>query len=133
MRIARESLLLALMQSKPVFDSELERLLTALRRDLLHVATKDASKRLDVDELEFYCAMAQQCFINEYVYALDDSGVVPPGALLAVLSQFLVAQPPVLPKLPASKQRDDCAENEMPVPERASFCVTKDEWRRDQP
>ena len=55
------------------------------------------------------------------------------GSLLAVLSQLLVTQPPVLPKLPSSKQRDDCAENKMPVPERTGFCVTKDEWRRDQP
>ena len=50
------------------------------------------------------------------------------GSLLAVLSQLLVTLPPVLPKLPGGKQRNDCAENEMPVPERASFCVTKDEW-----
>ena len=48
-------------------------------------------------------------------------------SLLAVLSQLLVTQPPVLPKLPGGKQHDECAENEMPVPERASFCVTKDE------
>ena len=50
------------------------------------------------------------------------------GSLLAVLSQLLVTLPPVLPKLPGGKQRNDCAENEMPVPERAGFCVTKDEW-----
>ena len=55
------------------------------------------------------------------------------SSLLAVLSQLLVTQPPVLPKLPGGKQRDDCAENKMPVPERTGFCVTKDEWRRDQP
>ena len=27
---------------------------------------------LENDELEFYCALAQQCFINEYVFALDN-------------------------------------------------------------
>ena len=50
------------------------------------------------------------------------------GSLLAVLSQLLVTLPPILPKLSGGKQRNDCGENEMPVPERASFCVTKDEW-----
>ena len=70
--IAKEALLLALMQSKPVFDIELERLLTAIRRDLLRLATEDRSNELDPDELEFYCALAQQCFVNEYVFALDD-------------------------------------------------------------
>ncbi|MGA8966321.1 MAG: methyltransferase domain-containing protein [Pseudolabrys sp.] len=70
--IAKEGLLLALMQSKPVFDIELERLLTAIRRDLLRLATEDRSNELDPDELEFYCVLAQQCFVNEYVFALDD-------------------------------------------------------------
>ena len=54
-------------------------------------------------------------------------------SLLAMLRKLLVAQPPVLPKLQGAKQHDDCAKNEMPVPKRASFRVTKDEWRRDQP
>jgi 2-polyprenyl-3-methyl-5-hydroxy-6-metoxy-1,4-benzoquinol methylase len=70
--IANESLLLALMQSRPIFDAGLEQLLTQLRRDLLRLATEDRSKVLENDELEFYCALAQQCFINEYIFALDD-------------------------------------------------------------
>ena len=70
--IAKELLLLALMQSRPVFDVGLERLLTHLRRDLLRLATEDRSTVLENDELEFYCALAQQCFINEYVFALDN-------------------------------------------------------------
>ena len=70
--IAKELLLLALMQSRPIFDVGLERLLTHLRRDLLRLTTEDRSKVLENDELEFYCALAQQCFINEYVFALDN-------------------------------------------------------------
>ena len=61
-RSRKKELLLALMQSKPVFDIELERLLTAIRRDLLRLATEDRSNELDPDELEFYCVLAQQCF-----------------------------------------------------------------------
>ena len=70
--IAKEALLLALMQARPVFDVGLERLLTTLRRDLLRTVVEDESNVLETDEIDFYCALALQCFINEYVYAVDD-------------------------------------------------------------
>lgn len=70
--IAKQALLLALMQSRPIFDVGLEQLFTQLRRNLLRLATENRSKVLENDELEFYCALAQQCFINEYVFTLDD-------------------------------------------------------------
>src|SRR5580698_5455194 len=63
--VAREAMLLALLQSKVVHDLELERLLTAIRHGLLQHA-------LDDDSLEFFCALAQQCFLNAYVFALGD-------------------------------------------------------------
>jgi len=71
--IAKEPLLLALLQSRPVSDVELEQLLTQLRRNLLRAATEDRNEVLEDNELEFYCALAQQCFINEYVFALDNA------------------------------------------------------------
>ena len=71
--IAREALVLALLQSKPVCDIELERLFTAMRRGLLLEAIEGGSNAEEADALEFFCALAQQCFINEYVFALDDS------------------------------------------------------------
>jgi 2-polyprenyl-3-methyl-5-hydroxy-6-metoxy-1,4-benzoquinol methylase len=70
--MAREAMLLALLQSKVVHDLDLERLLTALRRGLLQHATEADRPPLDDDGLEFYCALAQQCFLNEYVFALGD-------------------------------------------------------------
>ncbi len=65
--IADNPLLLQVMQSIPVQDIAFERLLTALRRSLLRAmragqATSDAVTG-------FACALAQQCFINEYVFA----------------------------------------------------------------
>jgi len=67
-----EAMLLALLQSKVVHDAELERLLTALRRALLqHVIAGGDS--LDADGLEFFCALAQQCFLNEYVFACGEA------------------------------------------------------------
>jgi 2-polyprenyl-3-methyl-5-hydroxy-6-metoxy-1,4-benzoquinol methylase len=70
--MAREAMLLALLQSKVVHDLELERLLTAIRRGLLQRATEADRQPVDDDDLAFFCALAQQCFLNEYVFALGD-------------------------------------------------------------
>jgi 2-polyprenyl-3-methyl-5-hydroxy-6-metoxy-1,4-benzoquinol methylase/Flp pilus assembly protein TadD len=70
--MAREAMLLALLQSKVVHDVELERLLTAIRRGLLQHAIEADRQRLDDDGLAFFCALAQQCFLNEYIFALGD-------------------------------------------------------------
>ncbi len=70
--MAREAMLLALLQSKVVHDLELERLLTAIRRGLLQRAIEGDRRRLDDDGLEFFCALAQQCFLNAYVFAFGD-------------------------------------------------------------
>jgi 2-polyprenyl-3-methyl-5-hydroxy-6-metoxy-1,4-benzoquinol methylase/Flp pilus assembly protein TadD len=70
--MAQEAMLLALLQSKVVHDLELERLLTAIRRGLLQHAIEADRQRFDDDGLAFFCALAQQCFLNEYVFALGD-------------------------------------------------------------
>jgi len=70
--MAREAMLLALLQSKVVHDLELERLLTAIRHGLLQHAIEADRQHLDDDSLEFFCALAQQCFLNAYVFALGD-------------------------------------------------------------
>lgn len=65
--IADDPLLLCVMQSLPVRDIGLERLLTALRAALLVDAL--AGKPVDNASLAFCCTLAQQCFINDYVFA----------------------------------------------------------------
>jgi 2-polyprenyl-3-methyl-5-hydroxy-6-metoxy-1,4-benzoquinol methylase len=70
--MAREAMLLALLQSKIVHDLELERLLTAIRHGLLQQAIEGDRQPVDNDGLGFLCALAQQCFLNEYVFALGD-------------------------------------------------------------
>src|ERR1700678_4710127 len=70
--LANEALFVALLQSKVIHDLELERLLTALRRALLEHAIEDGNTPVDDDALEFFSALAQQCFLNEYVFALAD-------------------------------------------------------------
>jgi 2-polyprenyl-3-methyl-5-hydroxy-6-metoxy-1,4-benzoquinol methylase len=61
---ANDPLLHALLVTAPVRDIELEHLLTQERRRVL-VAGDDKS-------LAFACALARQCFINEYIFARED-------------------------------------------------------------
>ena len=72
MLIAREAMLLAMLQSKIVHDVELEQLLTAIRRGLLQ-RTTESFAAVDDDGLAFFSALAQQCFLNEYVFAFGDT------------------------------------------------------------
>ncbi len=63
--IAGDPLLLCLLQAGPVRDVALERTMTALRAALLMAAGGKAAD----DLLVLACALAKQCFINEYVFA----------------------------------------------------------------
>jgi len=65
--IASDPLLLTILQSTPVREFMLERVLTALRAALLDTAAAGAP--VDDATLAFCCALAEQCFINEYVFA----------------------------------------------------------------
>ena len=65
--IAADPLLLYLLQSMPVRDVAFERLLTSLRLSLLIDAM--AAKKISETVLGLACALARQCFINEYVFA----------------------------------------------------------------
>jgi SAM-dependent methyltransferase len=63
----RDPLLLDLLRATPVRDLALERVLTSLRAALLADAVAD--KPVGATGLAFAAALAQQCFINEYVFA----------------------------------------------------------------
>ncbi len=65
-----DPLLAALLTTTPVVDLDLERQLTAARRALLDGAHADAAAPDDL--LGFAIALARQCFINEYVFAISD-------------------------------------------------------------
>lgn len=72
-KIGEDGLLLALLQSRVVCDLDLERFLTVVRAALLEAMTQAAGLPLAVHGLRFFLALAQQCFINEYIYPLDDT------------------------------------------------------------
>jgi tetratricopeptide (TPR) repeat protein/SAM-dependent methyltransferase len=71
--VGDDDLLRCLLESTPVWDIPLERFLTAARFALLERAETDvAAPAGEESAIGFYCALARQCFINEYVFACGD-------------------------------------------------------------
>ena len=66
--LAGNKLLLSMMVSASVCDEALERLLTRLRRALLDLASSSEADTAPQPVSGFCCALARQCFINEYVF-----------------------------------------------------------------
>jgi tetratricopeptide (TPR) repeat protein/SAM-dependent methyltransferase len=93
--ICADPLLRTLMESAPVCDIDLERFLTGVRRALLSDAL--AATPVDTALLTFHCALARQCFLNEYVYALDDGEADEAQRLRQILQDALAAQADVPP------------------------------------
>jgi Flp pilus assembly protein TadD len=89
---AEDGLLLALMVSAQNTDVELERFFTMARRLLLEGA---ADETADGAGLEFYAALARQCFINEYVFFHDAEEIHRAGALRDALVLALEAGTPI--------------------------------------
>ncbi|MGB7035809.1 MAG: tetratricopeptide repeat protein, partial [Xanthobacteraceae bacterium] len=69
--LAADELLAALLRCDPIPDTSLECLLANVRAVMLEEATGRGEAIADRD-LSFYAAVARQCFINEYIYALGD-------------------------------------------------------------
>ena len=58
------------LESTTIREVNLERLLTSIRLDLLRMASDTAAGNgVEDNVLGFCCALAKQCFINEYVFA----------------------------------------------------------------
>jgi tetratricopeptide (TPR) repeat protein/SAM-dependent methyltransferase len=85
--LAGEPLLLCLLRAVPICDAALERVLTACRSVLLREAARDpASGAFAGPGLAFLAALAQQCFINEYVFVCTDEELALVRRLSAELS-----------------------------------------------
>jgi SAM-dependent methyltransferase/Tfp pilus assembly protein PilF len=92
---AGDRLLRALLESAPVRDVDLERFLTAARDALLERVDTDAA--IGADVLAFACALARQCFINEYVFAQAGDAVERSLQLRAAIDQRLASSQEVAP------------------------------------
>ena len=102
--LASELLLHSLLHSTPIRDLDFERFLTLARHALLEAALDEtgtmatgdaASNSLTEDSLSFYCALARQCFINEYVFALTDDEADKVERLRSRLIEALASRSPV--------------------------------------
>src|SRR2546430_27887 len=66
-----DALLRHVLESTTIRNVDLERLLTSIRAEFLRfTADGGAIRTLDDNAVAFCCALAKQCFINEYVFAV---------------------------------------------------------------
>lgn len=96
--LAGDRLLCSLLERDPVTDVALERLLTSLRHAML--ATAAAEGAVEEAALKVYCAVARQCFVNEYVFSTSESEAHEAQQLRALLESALAngeACPPLWP------------------------------------
>ena len=97
---AADRLLRNLLESTPVADADLERLLTQTRRIVLGLAASGAAAGVVGEELAFCCALARQCFINEYVFACSEDEEKTARGLRDALTAALESGAPVPPLWP---------------------------------
>ncbi len=82
-----DALLIALLETTPVTDVAIERLLVTLRRCLMQQAGRGDPATNPV----FHCALARQCFINEYVYPCLPEEIAEVDALRSRLEAAIAA------------------------------------------
>jgi SAM-dependent methyltransferase len=68
--IAADRVLRFLLESCPVFNIELEKFLTCLRAAMLTMAQDSGTP--DQEVIALHCALANQCFLNDYVFSADE-------------------------------------------------------------
>jgi tetratricopeptide (TPR) repeat protein/SAM-dependent methyltransferase len=90
--VCNDQLFRGLLESTPVCDIELERFLTALRFTLLEAASAGFdSHQVEESALGCFCALAQQCFINEYIFAYTDHEIEKAQRLRSLLVEALAS------------------------------------------
>ncbi len=62
------TLLTGMLSDAPVADLEVEEIMVALRAALLQRAAKESTAGIDAGSMAMACALAIQCFLNEYLY-----------------------------------------------------------------
>jgi len=96
--LAGSKLLRAALRSAPVCVLALERMLTMLRSVLLAAAESGLGDiAADDPQLTLYCALAEQCFVNEYVFFADDDE----SARVEVLRKAVASQLAAGTRVPA--------------------------------
>ena len=141
--VARDPLFRAMLELASVRDLGLEYVVTSMRAALLDMAAAaGASGRVDESLLPFHCALARQCFVNEYVFAITPDEVDKAERLRAKLDDALAANAPVSPlwlvavaaygPLGVSKNAASLASRKWPAPLRAVITQQIDEPREER-
>src|SRR5262249_35837670 len=99
---AGDRLLRYVMECTPAADADLERVLTATRRIVLDLAASDAAHSLTGEQLAFCCALARQCFINEYIFACTEEEADKARGLRDALASALESGAPIPPLWPVA-------------------------------
>jgi len=98
--LASDPLLHAMLVSAPVTSIEFARFLTCARHALLETASSNqAPDPSDIAALQFYAALSQQCFVNEYIFDFDDREKAAAAACRTKLLELLDANAKVPPLL----------------------------------
>ncbi|MEO8102754.1 MAG: tetratricopeptide repeat protein [Betaproteobacteria bacterium] len=95
--VANDALLKALLENTQANDAALEKFLTMARAALLSGGGDG-----ELAHLPFWCALARQCFINGYVFAVDDAEAVQAAAMRDGLAAAIAAKMPVPPGMLAT-------------------------------
>lgn len=99
-QLGRDPLLHALLTTTPVCDDQLECILTEARRHLLDsVSRAGAAGGVDTMGMAFFSALAQQCFINEYVFFCGDEELHAASRLRDLLVETLESAQEINPLL----------------------------------
>lgn len=105
--LAEERLLQSVLVNMPNMNMETERFLTMARHILLDLALDEAMQDgqkasvqnvLDAPQLSLFCALARQCYINEYIFALTDNELSQVEQLRGLLVE-IIAQGACIPPL----------------------------------
>jgi tetratricopeptide (TPR) repeat protein/SAM-dependent methyltransferase len=94
--MSENRLLRALLEAAPVRNSIVEYFLTTVRSTLLDLAN-DTATTADPRILILACALAQQCFINEYVFATTEAQSKPLVALNRKIDSAINSGAPIPP------------------------------------
>jgi tetratricopeptide (TPR) repeat protein/SAM-dependent methyltransferase len=95
--LATNTLLCTLLESAPICNVEMERFMTAARQAMLDIAIDQTDEQTG-EYLRFFGAVAQQCFINEYVFTYTADEIEKAGKL----RDRLIASQQENTRLPAS-------------------------------
>jgi tetratricopeptide (TPR) repeat protein/SAM-dependent methyltransferase len=94
---SNDSVLRALLEHSRVGSLALEQFLTVVRFGLLEAAASHGDTPVDQQLLAFYCALARQCFINEYVFLHTEQEIARVHHMREALDVALRGNAPVSP------------------------------------